>query len=375
MSARLATAAALLLIAACEPASSRQPPSPTRAPLSARATDLTSPARSPLPSPSTLIIPEQLAKVFGISADEAWAVTNRRVLHTTNRGRTWDDVTPAWAKEPGKAPEEVSRVGSSVFVLVSGPSRNIDLLRSKDEGQSWDRMGGFAGVGASLTSADSDHLWLTVSLGFAAGSEGIDLYRTADGGADWTKITSTEPLGSGTGLPSGCHKGQASFSSQTFGFMGMACAGGAPTVLKTTDGGRTWAPIVVMPLQGSAGFSAMAICFSAASAVAVVEAGHQYLVSTADGGIGWSVRSNIKDTGEPELLTPTVWLAKDQGELVVTHNAGSTWDSLGVAPPGEMHFVTENIGWAIMSVTGLEVASTTDGGRTWLRLALPPAAS
>src|SRR5215470_9064558 len=184
----LSVLAALLLVA-CQSAATHQVAAPASPPSGAP------PAHERTASPQPLVVPEELRQIYGVSRDEAYAMTTRRVMHTVDGGHAWVDVSPpAWGTP---VLGDLRIVGGTVWLAVATGNRRLDLLRSYDSGTSWTKVRTFEGIGGTVTSADAQHLWLAVSLGYAAGSEGLDLYATSDGGSTWQRVAWTDPSGGG----------------------------------------------------------------------------------------------------------------------------------------------------------------------------------
>ena len=211
---------ATVLLAACQSAATRHVVA------TGSGTPSAPPSQEPKTSLQPVVVPEEMRQIFGVSSDEAYAVTTRRVVHTVDGGHAWVDVSPPGLRTPG----DLRVVGGTVWLVAATGTRSLELLRSYDSGTSWTKVRTFEGIGATVTSADARHLWLAVSGGVAAGSESLDLYATSDGGSTWQRVAWTDPSGGGP-IPLGCHKGPASFPTPATGWLGLACAGGTPGLL------------------------------------------------------------------------------------------------------------------------------------------------
>ncbi len=362
----------VVILAGCQSDVSHHPSART-SPAGVLSPPSTAASTSPRTAPPTPAVgPDSLREVFGVSSQEAWLLTARRVLQTTDGANTWNDVSPDGMRQTATVSASLSLVGSSAWLVIGDDSRAVRVLRSTDRGASWTLAEIVEGAGGVVTSAGSTHLWLSVDLGAAMGSEGHAVYASGDGGSTWRKVSWTDPGGTGS-IPFGCQKGPLSFATASAGWFGLTCNGGMPTLLKTLDGGVSWQQVPVIRENAGGGYSTEAGFFDESNGVAVVNSGHQFFLTTANGGRTWTQRANVKATGEPAILTPTTWFARDQGALEITLDSGRSWTYLGSAPPGEVHFLNVQEGWAVFPAT-LEVGRSTDGGRTWEHHSVPAAA-
>ncbi len=218
------------------------------------------------------------------------------------------------------------------------------IVHTIDGGITWERQ----------TSGTYETLWTVfftdATHGWASGN--IDLY-TIDGGQTWNQAQRLLP-GVGTVY-------NMTFADQNRGF----AIGIAPTsIMKTTDGGRTWFrqdfPIVIELVK----------FFDALNGIA---SSYQGVLVTSDGGQTWTQRPNA--TGADEWLdTNRGWRINNSeftGGLIrqkidYTINGGVTWTQ-GATPEGtfvsRLFFTDAQNGWGVG--TKENIIRTTDGGLTW----------
>ncbi|MCI0642152.1 MAG: YCF48-related protein [Gemmataceae bacterium] len=271
-----------------------------------------------------------------------------------------------------------------------------------DGGQSWERQA--TGVRASLRSV----VFLSPYLGWAAGREELPhgrgsvgvLLFTDDGGLSWKRILSNTFPG----------LNQVKFVSEKTGFVfGDGADQYASGVFKTTDGGRTWAPVpgpratswlagdfadANTALLGGA-WSRLATMrqeqFSAAEAETLggraIRGLHilpRRAVAVGQGGVVMTSVSAGSKWGFPDLKLPTevlanvdfnaihavggqAWAVGRPGTaLLHTDDSGVTWKLKKTGQPLPLHgvyFLDEKRGWAVGELG--TIVSTTDGGETW----------
>jgi photosystem II stability/assembly factor-like uncharacterized protein len=279
-----------------------------------------------------------------------WAATAKLVLRSNDAGRHWSDVTPANAptsSAPSPDPQPVlfavddSAAWVAYGAFIGGP---YVIFRTTNGGATWLpatpalQRGGIV----QLYFVDRAHGWATVSLGAAAGSEGIAILRTVDGGASWALIAQTNDpsttQSSPSGLSFGCDKGFATFATSTVGVIPIECAGGPATLYRTTDAGFHWNVISLAQLDARGGTASLA-------------------------------NSPTFLTASDAILQASSYLAANQvtWSLLVTHDAGASWRDLLVPGQGAIDFESSTSGWLL----GSPINATSDGGSTWRALSVP----
>jgi photosystem II stability/assembly factor-like uncharacterized protein len=118
-----------------------------------------------------------------------------------------------------------------------------------------------------------------------------------------------------------------------------------------------------------------------------VPTAEQTILHTADGGCHWKIVKSWKYSMEPSpdfspfFPSPSMAIIYVNGDLFLTHDAGTSWSSITLpvvtqqkAIPGPIFFLNDHLGW--MAVSGIaagtfqenDLLHTTDGGRSWSRL-------
>ncbi len=220
-------------------------------------------------------------------------------------------------------------------VTFMGGKSNTGLIYvTSDGGVSWTLAGSIANIGSSTqlvtAVADSLTLWAYVP-------DGNTLWATQDGGKDWTSfhpqpsLYDYQPAG---GLPL---MTQIDFVS---GEQGWASVNGA--ILGTMDGGRTWTGQGQTATAGALKVAPENLTMFDASHGYGSTADHPVMV-TNDGGVTWT---DVTPQG----------LAADSGAIV------------------KGYFIDARTGWvfSLRATQDVTVYGTTDGGRSWSKLATAP---
>lgn len=227
------------------------------------------------------------------------------------------------------------------------------LLRTDDRGRNW--TGVFTG-----TTGTIDHISIADENTVVAGS-GCVLRRSDDGGATWRALATAcdSPIES------------LSFPSAQTGY--LLLADGA--VLKTTDGGATFAPSA--PVVATAGTSATDIFFTDDNTGFAVTRDAVY--RTSDGGNTWFQRTTSdQDLHGVYFPTPSVGYAVGAANTVLkTTDGGETWAPKpvpGSIPSSELMSIRCGSGSScvIATATGERVLRTGNGGNSFT--AFSPAA-
>ena len=194
-------------------------------------------------------------------------------------------------------------------------------------------------------------MFLDGSTGWAVGAGGTIL-KTMDGGATWAAQVS----GTTTNLSS------VDFVSATTGW-----TVGPGTILKTTNGGDSWSPQNV-----GNDSSYLAVDFVDATTGYVLTSWGG-LFKTVDGGEHWTLSQPTQSyqTSCQFWDASTGWLTTDQnvnGGIFKTTDGGASWTRLStgfVWTFSDVHFINGSMGWGVGTMG--DILRTTDGGATWLR--------
>jgi photosystem II stability/assembly factor-like uncharacterized protein len=250
------------------------------------------------------------------------------------------------------------------------------VFHTTDGGAHWSVSSSILrGHGRAPFFVDPRHGWILSSIDSGAGSESLAVYATSDGGATWMLLGES---GSDS-LPRACSQSQLGFNDLNRGWIAASCKGGPPGLLRTSDGGATWQPQGLPDREGSASLQGdlvvePPIFFTDDDAVlAVTDARAAVLFySTRDGGETWALAAVAAGAGRPAVTSLREWTVVLDGHLMVSHDAGQTWTRLQDSVDGEstvLALVNPSSGWAWRSDA---LYRTSDGGRSWTPVSLPP---
>jgi photosystem II stability/assembly factor-like uncharacterized protein len=265
--------------------------------------------------------------------------------------------------------EDISFPDADTGWSVDGAGR---VHRTTDGGATWAQTATLGGYLRSTAFASRDLGWVGVL------SSSTKLYEAHDGGFTFADVTGRiEPALEG---------GVCSlFAVSERVVYGAGQYNGPATLLKTTDGGGTWASSSFAPLLSTA----IDVYFFDEQRGLVVggtgsfagDAIRPRVIGTEDGGQTWTVRhtADVAPAWGWKLSFPTpevgyMSIEKRSGSstahLLKTTDGGRTWEDLSIpnAGSGSMQgvgFVTPDVGW----VSGRGTTSkTTDGGQTWTQI-------
>lgn len=389
------------------------PTRPTASPIPATATS--GPTPTSLPKLQAGQAPA-LTSLHMIDARTGWGTeTSGHILHTSDGGQTWQDVTP---------PEGI--YGSSGFFALdastawatqsqdcqggqncSAPPRNEVLWRTHNGGQSWQSSQPFglndpadppdAGIEFYIPKGihfiNQNTGWLLASVNYNMGQDKYRLYYTTDEGSHWSLVSDNY-----TG-PLLCNASGIGFQDPQNGWLGDNCvrsSGGRLGLYKTSDGGRTWDWLDLPLPENASQFSQDSNCgitklrvvspnFVNLEVECAVDANASRLQRLFYSKLGsdqsWHawVESGAVDFIDAELG----WrlFAGEDGTYTLeqTTDGGAHWLPIKTVQwGGSLDFTSETEGWALATsgdVTAL--VHTTDGGRTWEErkpvIASPPA--
>ena len=377
------------------------PALPATTAASASAASTTAP---PPPTPSASAGMPLLLSLHMADDRAGWATAlGPLLLHTTDGGQHWMDVTPPGTGSGGvfaptfldasRAWAATSREGNPV----------VTLCRTADGGRTWE-TNTFAQtfsstvMGLDLEAADLTSGWLVVIPLHTMNSSPAALFRTSDGGAHWEQVASTNDT-----LPYG---GGIRFADSTTGWLSGVTENTRPLSLSVTcDGGRNW-QAVELPLPP--GYEdgrldpGLPTFFAPGGQDMLLPA--QYLPQSGrasesaciiyvshDGGRSWRATTPVRNGSVSDFISASegwVWAAEPhntgsgapvKGMLYHTWDGGQTWEALA-GTPGldaflqhggdvlQLDFVSAETGWAIVRAADgwtTQLLKTQDGGRSW----------
>ncbi len=324
-----------------------------------------------------------------------WAVGDwkhvGRVLHTTDGGRRWRDVTPVRRRSSPPLVTDFKGGLRAWAVFQVGPKGRwhlgFALYATTTAGLSWRRIwsGGLPAYPAALHFSDSRHGVLVADGCCTMYHDWEWMYATTDGGHHWHQIaygcndacgpTPAPPWASVLG---GCDTTGFLFEGATTGYRAADGAVG-PCLAVTTNGGRAWRA-VPMPriLESQDGVNVSPPAAVPPDGVLVgLEVAPQrplFLLILRDGQV--SVRRFPSPHGD--TLTPVDFVDPRHGwalfrshngdALYATSDGGASWAiRTRTNLPDEIDFLTPELGWAPGRPGSL--LRTRDGGRRWFQIA------
>jgi photosystem II stability/assembly factor-like uncharacterized protein len=279
-----------------------------------------------------------------LDANTGWALTADRLAWTDDGGGSWRTVTPGDAAGLDLLTAFFLDRRSGWLVAADLPNDGspvaLTAFRTGDGGATWQRsaMGSASvqqsedGIGPmNLSFVDAGHGWLRVTSrlpGQRAEDETGTLLRTTDGGRTWER------------LPDAPTPGAVRFVSRQRGWQSWIDG-----LWETRDGGRTWATVPAPPPApgrgGRVGFAGLPMIFedgTGAVPVLVYRGDRGPLTGagfaeTRDGGATWGtprLAPGVRgDSGLPILAVAgsgiLLALDGDQRTIVSSHDGGRTW--------------------------------------------------
>jgi|SRR2546426_2631950 len=322
-----------------------------------------------------------------IDSSTGWAVAKDlssgmfKLLHTTDGGIRWKDVTPASFSGRKIRAFRISVLSSDfAWVMPYGLSEpTTEIFRTADGGRTW--QGITAPVAISISFINACEGWLLASDGGAMGRYPVEIYHSTDGGETWTKIAAWESSVTEN----------MTFLDPARGWVTSWDARGPSSVVGlyvTHDGGRTWrwqnlplpsglTPFWIPRPRSPQFFTARDGIFPVAFSL-LSDASRQDLVgifavvyATHDGGTTWTPSRpvSVPFSGYPHSFADAKhgWVS-DGSALYVTRDSGRNWTRFKPGGPfgdvQHLEFVSSQVGWAL-SRTSPYLLKTHDGGRTW----------
>ena len=357
----------------------------------------------PSPTPAASAAMPPLLSLYMVDEKSGWALADWwALLHTTDGGRHWTDVTPPGTGSGGVFSRVFLDANRAWAAFSHQGNPVVTLCRTADGGRTWE-TNTFAQtfsstvMGLNLDAADLRSGWLMVIPLHGMNSSPAALFRTTDGGAHWTQVASTDDM-----LP---YSGEMRFTSAKTGWLSGATASTLPLSLSVTrDGGGSW-QAVELPLPPGYENGRLSVglptFFGAGQQDALLCAQYQpqsrqaapacIIYASHDGGRSWQATPPVRNGGASDFFSATegwMWAAEPhntgsaapvKGTLYHTRDGAQTWEALP-GTPGldaflqhggdvlQLDLVSAEAGWAIVRTAdgqATQLVATQDGGRGW----------
>lgn len=274
------------------------------------------------------------------------------LMHTSDGGNNWTKMFEArdtscdlYGQLFSRLKDVVSFDNGACLTIGNRRSQPCDpstatIVYSPDNGFTWQNKPGLNNVEfLALQKVSSSTAWL---LPEQKQTNSFKLYLTKDCGNSFQEIN-TQMTGSTVS------QGDIFFLDSLHGWV----AGGTGFVITTTDGGKSWAKVNILPETSTDTIgSIFSVCFSSLSHGWIAG---QKLYETKDSGKTWTKRDigfiwknirSIKFTSEKNG-----WLAGDYGVIMRTTDGGVTWKMeegtrSNFQSVNAVSFVNDTTGWA-----------------------------
>jgi photosystem II stability/assembly factor-like uncharacterized protein len=283
-----------------------------------------------------------------VDDSNGWAVGyGLSIVHTSNGGKTWKSQFGGGERGyyDRYSLNGVDFADASHGVAIG---ENGALFTTSNGGADWvNRQSGSGNSVLGMSAVDRDHAWASMEFG--------EVLSTADGGRTWVR---SNPYHQYSLL------NDISFADTTDGWVvgedynddynGI--------IFHSGDGGKTWLQ------QWRGGGLSQQFSVEALDAQTVVAGGAHGVMRTIDGGQSWASVGTFRGAVfDVDFVGNVGWATGGNNLVMKSTNRGKTW-SPGVQMP--MYIVTsisfapnQKTGWAV-GFYG-EVMSTTDGGAHW----------
>ena len=325
----------------------------------------------------------ELRDIFFVDEKNGWAVGGSLILHTKDGGATWE-TQPISTERPPELWSVHFHNAKSGVVTGSAPSGGFgggtSILTTEDGGKTWVQRKEIYAILFSIGlefQSDLDNQNISEGLLQEFKDQDMSLSDRATVSVDDTGkwlITDNRrrySIRKGEDQLNICVDVSSRLTDIQMVDEKIAYAAGeSNTVLKTTDGGKTW--IAVMTGQRArAGETRKNLdgLYFATPEIGWVVGSFGFVSYTADGGKNWEQQK----TDVPNDLKAIYflnekegWVVGMEGTILHTADGGKTWEKQKSNTYDSLHsvmFVDENTGWACGDFAAL--VQTADGGKTW----------
>jgi photosystem II stability/assembly factor-like uncharacterized protein len=372
-------------------------------------TPATTPTPPPTPTPPSANL--ALYSIEMKDTTQGWATAEpnpytpgapEHILHTSDGGMHWKDVTPQPAQGAQLNHALLSPQGNGSFVRTEdfltgsvawvASADYTKLFGTTNGGQTWQAVVAPGDSMRQFTFLDALNGWV---ISEANGTVGT--FQTTDGGAHWTRLQS-----SANAFPLQTPFWGVSFLNATTGWAVFlnTSLGGSVQMYKTVDGGATWqiqrltlpggatAPVSVNPPQFfDAKDGMIEVGFDGGLGGQFHQdtnnrpasgGGPEGLYFTQDGGATWQGPVILNGLEFPDFIDAQHgWALNGTGSsLLTTSDGGQHWATVPTNSTfidvNQLSFVSSQIGWAIQEDVhaNYSLLGTGNGGKTWKQINL-----
>jgi photosystem II stability/assembly factor-like uncharacterized protein len=339
-----------------------------------------------------------------------WAIESTgHIVHTTNVGHTWQDVTPPQALPYNAggffALDADSAWATPACLQFCQDTDFMTIWQTGDGGQTWKAspplcLKGKCGYSADISAQfyyprtlqfiDAKTGWLLVVVDQLMFQNRYRIFKTSDGGASWNFIIDNMK-GPFVFIASGI-----AFTDERTGWFGVSQVGGAEEphpnwyVYKTIDGGHTWDDVDLPEPAHLPDAFALNPYWCGAGKVGITPAKTidlefycdvyeknthmRYFFHFHNDGENWQVwqESGLGSVSFIDAAYGWRLTARNDGlyDLEQTVNGGLHWGWVKtVRWSGSLDFIDTQVGWAIATNDDVSMlVCTLDGGKTWAEI-------
>jgi photosystem II stability/assembly factor-like uncharacterized protein len=286
----------------------------------------------------------RLRGVSAISNMVAWASgANGTVLRTVNGGRTWEALQiPDAGQLDFRDIDATSE--REAYVLSIGPGESSRIYKTTDAGAHWTLQ---LKVTDPRMFLDAMAFWTPIrGIAFSDSVDGqFVIFSTTDGGGTWSRLS---PGALPAALPSEGAYAASGTNVATSGTRHVWIGTSAARVLRSSDGGRTWA-VHKTPLATGSSAGIFSIAFRDANHGVIVGGDYRKepeavdnVATTADGGVTWRL---VRARGLSGFRSAVAWVP----------NTKRSW--IAVGPSGADRSDDDGATWTPVSSEGFDALS------------------
>lgn len=313
-------------------------------------------------------VESDLKDIFFVDEKSGWVVGGNLILQTADGGETWKTISTGAGRQ---ATVHCVYFRNAKCGIIAATAARRGRRRPGAEGGPPAAPGGEAGPGGGgrarpgpgVTPGQAPGGGQTPGPdagpppGFSRRGGGSVVLITADGGQTWAQH--------------GARAGQLADIQMVDENIGYA-VGATNTMVKTTDGGATWASIIrgQRARTGETRHNLDGVYFVSPQ-IGWIVGSFGAIMHTRDGGDNWE-QQKVKTSTDLKAVSfvseKEGWVVGNEGAILHTADAGKTWEEQKSNTYDALHsvvFVDKNIGWACGDFG--TVVHTTDSGKTWKR--------